>query len=206
MKRAVVTAFITISVLSAASGQTAGPRPGAGRCALRLADAPAVRGLRLGMSADQLLALFPGSRENPDIKSKLEWARRAPHYGLANLGFTRGDYPTAALFTNVTQFNIQLFDERVTDIGIYYGGPPWGSVDEMVARVSEALALPGVEEWDASGPSTKALRCEGFEVTVTAYGDGTCCSSLRLRVPAVDQRVRERRVAEEEKARREFKP
>ena len=121
-------------------------------------------------------------------------------------GFSANEYPAPALFTNVTQFEVQLWDERVTDIGVYYEGPPWKSVDEMLARVSETFNLPSAKAWAASGPGTKVLRCGGFEVTVTAYGGGACCSNMRLRIPTVGQQVRERRAAEEERARRAFKP
>src|SRR6266576_964960 len=40
-------------------------------CQLTLAGAPDIKGLRLGMTPEQVLALFPGSNEDPEIRSRL---------------------------------------------------------------------------------------------------------------------------------------
>src|SRR6267154_4772558 len=40
-------------------------------CQLTLAGAPDIKGLRLGMTPEQVLALFPGSDEDPEIRSRL---------------------------------------------------------------------------------------------------------------------------------------
>src|SRR5262249_49010213 len=101
---------------------------------------------------------------------------------------------------------IQLLDERVVSIVVSYPGPPWNYVDDMVSKVAIAFNLPGVNSWIHHAPMSKSLKCEGFEIIVTACGGGTCCSMIGLRVPMIDEQVQQRRAADEEKARREFTP
>lgn len=206
MKRILVAAFVTTLTTFAAYSQET-PTPSISRCMLTVAQSPAIRGIRLGMSADQLLGFFPGSRDNPDVKFRLASAKQPPDYGLAVLNFISVDYKSNPLFANVHGFEIQIFDERVVDAGVSYAGPRWNSVDEMVAKVAEALHLPGSRNWmpNPNLPDTKTLKCDGFDVTVTGYRQG-CCSNIHLRIPNVYQQVRDRQAAAEEKARREFKP
>src|SRR6267154_3642011 len=40
-------------------------------CQLTLAGAPDIKGLRLGMTPEQVLAFFPGSNEDADLRSRL---------------------------------------------------------------------------------------------------------------------------------------
>src|SRR5438105_2015831 len=40
-------------------------------CQLTLAGAPDIKGLRLGLTLEQVLALFPGSNEDAEIRSRL---------------------------------------------------------------------------------------------------------------------------------------
>src|SRR5437660_1222135 len=40
-------------------------------CTLTMAAAPDIKGLKLGMTPDEVLVLFPGSKDDPELKSKL---------------------------------------------------------------------------------------------------------------------------------------
>src|SRR5260221_4539092 len=40
-------------------------------CQLTLAGAPDIKGFRLGMTADEVLALFPGSKDDAEVRSDL---------------------------------------------------------------------------------------------------------------------------------------
>ena len=68
----VALAFVTISTISQASN----PQPALPKCNLTEATAPSVRGLRLGMSTQQLLALFPDSSKRKEMNLRL--AHREP--------------------------------------------------------------------------------------------------------------------------------
>jgi len=176
--------------------QESNPRP----CNLKVSNSPSIRGLRLGMTTDQLLDLFPGSRENPKVQSDL-----TPYYGRARIDFSYFDYPSPR-FKNVSGVNVVLFDGTVTEVYVSYQGPPWNSVDEMITKVAGALSLPSAENWKSGGDHAKALKCDGFDMKVTAYQGGTCCSSIHLEIPNIFQKVNDRKAAAEEKARKEFTP
>src|SRR2546423_5729141 len=50
-------------------------------CALKLTGAPAINGLHLGMTPDEVLALFPGSKEDPEVRANL--LRPARQFGVS---------------------------------------------------------------------------------------------------------------------------
>ena len=52
-----------------AYGQTGG-------CSIKLDQAPSLRGIKLGMSLNQVLDLIPGSREDKNVTESLDTARR----------------------------------------------------------------------------------------------------------------------------------
>jgi hypothetical protein len=47
-----------------------------GACSIKLDQAPSLRGIKLGMSLNQVLVLIPGSREDSDVTASLDTARR----------------------------------------------------------------------------------------------------------------------------------
>ncbi|HEX5086059.1 MAG TPA: hypothetical protein VFY40_28830, partial [Blastocatellia bacterium] len=61
------------------------PPPQKPSCKLTLAQAPVIRGLRLGMTSDELFAIFPANeREEFDRAQKLKSAELPPNYGFTN--------------------------------------------------------------------------------------------------------------------------
>ena len=202
--QSIILLFVAVTCYAQVQDQT----KNSSNCALTVAQAPAIRGIHLQMGAEELLALFPGSANDPDIKSKLNNAGQAPFYGIAELGFYTGKYATKTQFAGINQFDIQLFDNRVTRVYVSYDSPTWNHVDEMATRVSETLGLPSVENWTpVSSTERKMLQCLGFSVEVYAIKqDNACCSSIDLRMQGVEEKVRERKNTNVEKSRREFKP
>jgi hypothetical protein len=206
MNRLVLTLPFILAATLIAHGQTSRVSE-IRHCTLSAAQAPAIRGIRLGMRLDELLSLFPGSRQKDKIKGALKGAKRRPSYEALRLNFSFVDYPTNALFKGVNQFDVTLLDEKVVRLWVGYEGPPWNDVNEMITRVSDVLGLPGASAWEVSNrKEDKVLKCAGFEVRVTAYGGGTCCSNIELEVPGFWREVQKRKAAEEERARREFRP
>src|SRR6266550_2070266 len=59
-------------------GQTANPGGPKEICSLVVAQAPDIKGLKLGMTSDEVLADFPGSRDDAEVHSDLS---RPPQYG-----------------------------------------------------------------------------------------------------------------------------
>jgi len=185
-----------------AYGQTGG-------CSIKLDQAPSLRGIKLGMSLNQVLDLIPGSREDKNVTDFLEAARRghpAASYEKRSLDFQASSYPSLPMFNNLRHITVQTFDDRVTHISVGYDYPPWERVDDFVVKVAESLNLPGVKEWEQVGGSTsyKNLKCQGFEVYV--FADNGPNSSVTLLDLTAGRKIAERKKAVIEKARKEFKP
>src|SRR5689334_9318001 len=75
MNRLVVGFCIVAAAMMPAFARVTGEAQGGSGCGLTEASAPAVRGLRLGMSVDQLAALFPGGAKRKEVKDALERAK-----------------------------------------------------------------------------------------------------------------------------------
>jgi hypothetical protein len=181
-----------------AYGQTGG-------CSIKLDQAPSLRGIKLGMSLNQVLDLIPGSREDKNVTDFLEAARRghpAASYAKRSLDFQASSYPSLPMFNNLRQITVQTFDDRVTDISVQYTYPPWERVHDFVAKVAESPNLPGAKEWEQDS-FTGNLKCQDFEVRVFAAGSNSFVALLDL---AADRKIAERKKAVIEKARKEFKP
>ena len=196
----VALAFVTITAISQASN----PRPARPKCNLTEATAPRVRGLRLGMSTQQLLALFPGSSKRREMKDAVEKAKAATGNEAAYLVFDPATEGDAKQFGGVVAVSAGVNKGRVIDFSIQYGGATWRDVDEWVAKLSESLKLQGAGDWTV-GPSenpNKVLRCEGIEIEAAIQGGG---SSIRIRNMEDGKAVADRNAADE-KQRREIKP
>jgi len=165
------------------------------------------------MTAEEVFALFPGSSERLENRRAIEGAERSPYYGIANLFFQPSTYPSPAKerFAAIDSVFITLFDGRVTEVRIEYAGPnssskgpAWNNVDDFIAKLAEAFALPSAKYWFETAQYSKTLKCGGFEMEVTNLNrQGT----IRLRSNnAYADTVRQRAAADEEKRRRDFKP
>jgi hypothetical protein len=176
-------------------------------CSIKLDQAPSLRGIKLGMSLNQVLDLIPGSREDSNITGFLETARRrhpaAPPEKI-RLTFSASSYQSLPMFNNLLNITVQTFDDRVTDLSVGYAYPPWERVDDFVAKVAESLNLPGVKEWEHVDSRTNKLKCQDFEVRV--YADNGLNSSVTLSDLTAGRKIAERKKAVIEKTRKEFKP
>jgi hypothetical protein len=194
-------AFVTMSAISQASN----PRSAQTRCNLTEATAPSVRGLRLGMTTQQLLAVFPGITKKKEMKDAIEKAKSATGVEAVYLGFDPATDGDAKQFAGVESVAAAVVRGRVVDFTIQYGGATWRTIDEWVEKVSETLKLPGKNDW-ATGPNehpNKVLRCDGIEIEAGIQGGG---ASIRVRNTEYLKEIEERTKAAEERKRREVKP
>lgn len=167
-------------------------------CNLSEATSPSIRGIRLGMSTEQLIALFPGGSKRKEIKDALERAKSLTNETLY-LGFDAADGSKEQL-AGVLSVSAGLYKGRVADFTVTYSGT-WATIDEWVSKLSETLALPGTRDW-VVGPSenpNKILKCNGIEIEAALQGGS---ASLRIRSTGSEQRPN----ASEEKKHRDFKP
>jgi len=139
MNRACATLFaVTLIALTPARSQ----EPAKSQSLPTPAQAPAIRGIKLGMSAQEILSLFPGSGERPDIKYALDHSEGFSNYGVATFSFHLKNHTPAdkLRFAGVNILSVTLFDGRVAELWVDYtsredhpSGPTWFNVDDFIA-------------------------------------------------------------------------
>src|SRR3954470_8852000 len=102
-------------------------------CSLKAAEAPAIGALRLGMTTEQVPALFPGSKEDTEVRSSL--SKPASTLGVSNFVIRPSKFQTKEKYAGVSQITFNLLDGRVSSFSIVYDGPEWPHVDKFVAKV-----------------------------------------------------------------------
>jgi Trypsin-like peptidase domain/Ankyrin repeats (many copies) len=181
-------------------------------CALKLADAPALRGFKLGMSLREVTARFHRFTM-PETDS----------CGRLNLDFNeaRGALSSLALrpreLTGISRLRLTFVDERLAYIRVTYARESTVSnPQEFRAALSASLSLP--DKWRVTGGGDNwdhahVIGCDGFKVMagylVGPYVELHDVEALQtlLRRKA-DEEAKRRREAEREQERRkrEFKP
>jgi hypothetical protein len=195
--------IVVAAMMPAFARVTGGAQGGAG-CSLTEANAPAVRGLRLSMSVDQLAALFPGSAKRKEVKDALDRAKAAGSEPVL-IGFDPSMDGGGERFTGVASVSARVYQGRVVAFNVSYVGTAWPTVDEWVAKLAEAYSLPAASRWSAglSESPSKMLACGGIEVEAAIQGGG---SSISVRNREALTGASARANAGEERKRREFKP
>jgi hypothetical protein len=186
------------------------PPPQKPVCKLTLAQAPAIRGLRLGMTSDELFAIFPANeREGFDRAQQLKTAELPPNYGYTDFHFNPPNYATKDRFTGIDYLTFGLFDGKVVSIGARYIKTPQfdrpGQLMEIITRqfgLSEFKDWPNYNEY-SQNPS---LPCEGFTFLVQAGGLYSGSFSISLTDPTYQKIVVDRKQADRAKKREGFKP
>ena len=170
-------------------------------CELTLAEAPPINGLKLGMTSDEVLALFPGSREDVEIRSTLSGP--PSKFGTSSFVITPNLYESKEKFSGMSQITLRLLDGRVSNFTIGYHGPEFSHVDKFVAKFIEGKNLPAVDQWEAYiGMDTqlKTLTCKDFEIRVFAGGPGGNLNYVLMTDLEADKKAKDRRKRAREKA------
>ena len=202
MRHILVSASVLLIVISTYGQSDKAPPP----CTLKLSQAPAVRGVKLGMSVDDLLALFPGSSEI--LSETLKAAEGYPNFGFTTFAVTPSRYTTKDRFAGIQNYYVRSFDRRVVGLDVTYStfpmGARWRNIDDLVQRFSDSLQLPKPKDWAKTEtyPQEK-LKCDGFEIEVSAANDRAV---IGFNERSWEQTPKDRLAAFEEEKRREFKP
>ena len=198
------TICLTLVLLSVATySPVAKQRTYQTKCNLTEANSPNIRGIHLGMTTQQVLAFFPGKSERENIDEALEFAKKRGQDTVV-LGFEPESQSSKDRFKGIGSLSATLHKGRVVDFSVAYYGVTWTTIDDWIAKLSEAYRLPGAQEW-AAGPDetpNKVLSCNGFEIEAAIQGAG---ASIRVRDTGFAREAGERTSSEDRK-RREFKP
>jgi len=184
----------------ASASPQASPSPSAAHpeqtttCSLTKAQAPLVIGLKLGMTTEQVLAVLPGSKEDPELRAQL--VRPPSQLGVSSFLVHPEKLEPNDKFAAFSQFTFNLLDGRVSSVNIGYNGPEYSNVDEFISRFVEGTKLPPADRWQAytgMDNQLKILTCKDFEVRVFAGGkDGSLNYVLLTDLEAAGQ-LKERR-------------
>ena len=205
MRRLILLSLI-LCVTATIRGQVAGSSSANSQCALAVAQSPEIRGIRLEMSAERLMAAFSEELNRAAIDRAIKESKKPANYGFGRTELRPVIGVTSPKFVDVNWISVEFLDERVTSFTIGYGNPAWSSVDQFITKLSETLQLPAPEKWSGEpGSPSKYLKCEGFGVNALA-SPGNYGGMLSVRDALAYQTVANRREAEKEKARKAFKP
>lgn len=125
--------------------------PAQEQCKLNVAQLPTLRGLRLGMTTEQVRSVFPGMQS--EAKGDL---------GQINTSVSR-DYSgtNGPIFKDIYGIDFTFFDNKLVDFTIQYDySVHWDTLESFIAKVSESLRLPNL--WENEGGFSKKLKCDGF--------------------------------------------
>jgi len=162
------------------------------------------------MSAEDLLALFPGSAAEDGIRLSVAKADNYPNFGVVGIDITPNRYSTKERFAGISYFNFVFLDGRVAQYEVQYlpapNGPTWRNVDDFIVKIADAFQVPAAPNWIAHqyNAATKDLKCDGFQLRVSNVN---LRGSLTVATFDAPFKVRQDRLAAfEEKARRDFRP
>ena len=170
-----VTVFLAFAFVAISANQPLAQS----RCSLTVASSPSVRGLKLGMTTQQLLAMFPGVSKRREMKDALDQAKAAGGETVY-LGFDPATDANKGEFAGVALVSAGVSKGKVVDLSVVDVGTSWGSVDEWIGKLAEMYRLPGAQDWRV-GPSenpNKVLRCDGIEIEASIQGGG---ATIRIR-------------------------
>lgn len=163
-------------------------------CTLTLAGAPDIKGLRLGMTPAQVLALFPGSEQDTELRDTL--ARSPSPLGGSSFVIRPDKYRSKEAFEGISHIIFSLLDGRVSTFSAGYNGPEWSHVDKFVAKFVEGTNLPAADAWEAyvgMDSQLKILKCTELEIRVFAGGPGGNLNYVSMSDLVAAKKLKERR-------------
>ena len=162
-------------------------------CQLTLAGAPDIKGLRLGMAIEDVLALFPGTKEDAEIRSNLSGISQ---FGTSSFVIRPDRYESKEKFAGINQITLRLLDNRISNFTVGYNGPEYSHVDKFVAKFIEGTNLPAPDQWEAyvgMDNSLKILKCTDFEIRVFIGGQGGNLNYVLMKDLEAEKKLKDRR-------------
>jgi hypothetical protein len=164
------------------------------KCNLSLAQFPAFRGIRLGMTPKQLLEAVPGFEERYLRLQEDENGSMSP-----------GDFRDNDIGHNPEVFySASFLDKRLTWLSVNYNNAPKDiGQDEFASKVAEALGVSA--NWfvpNSNGGST--MQCIGFNVVVTTFSYYQ--PTIKFQDTVAEKVLAKRRMEQSQKKRDSFKP
>ena len=176
MKRylANILAFAAVLICCGGGAAAAQEEP----CRLERAVAPDYGGVMLGMKAEALARMFPGSE---DLQKGAQGAADSSKPFVASLGGLELGV-RKELFGDVNELLLTFLGGTLHRIDVRYRQPvPWKAVTEFSEQASKRLAVP-VDSWGEpsadAGKHSRVLDCRGFSVVVRIDRGGPSTLSI----------------------------
>jgi len=169
-------------------------QPANTNCQLSMAGAPNIKGLKLGMTPDEVLALFPDSKEDEEVRKHL--SQPPSQFGVSDFNIHPEKFGSKDKFKDVTQITFNLLDGRVSAFTVGFNGPEYPHVDQFVAKFIEGTNLPPVDQWqgyEGMESQLKMLACKDFEVRVFIGGEGGKLNYVLMRDLEADRKLKDRK-------------
>jgi hypothetical protein len=163
-----------------------------------------VREIRLGMSLQQLLTLFPSSSKRKEMRDALDRAKATTGNEIVYLLFDPTNDGSKERFAGIDSIWVGVYKGQVVDFTVLYIGATWRTVDEWVEKLRDAFGLPSAQGWivGSNENPSKILKCKGVEIEAGIQG-----GSGTIRVRNTENRGKEEgKESGEERKRQEFKP
>jgi hypothetical protein len=146
------------------------------------------------MTTEEVLALFPGSKEDEEVRSNL--SRPASQFGQSSFLIRPAKYESKDRFAGINQITFTFLDGRVSSFSVGYNGPEYSHVDKFVTKVVEGTNLPPVDQWEAyvgMDNSLKILKCTDFEIRVFSGGQDGNLNYVLMKDLEAEKKLKERR-------------
>ena len=188
-------------ISSTASNAAASETDSTSACRLTIAQSPALRGLKLGMTIDEVQELFTKKIFRPEkhgLPPPRLGFRRVSLSDVVNL-LTPNQYPTSFDLSGIESGSMEFLDDVMTSVELYYiGGQDFDRREnEFRGKVTAALNLP--DAW-VSGK----INCGEF--TVSASASVFRSPKIELKNNLTDQIIKQREKEETDRRRDAFKP
>ena len=170
-------------------------------CSMAMDQAPVVNGLRIGLTRDEVLGLFPGIKDDAEVRASL--AAAPSPLGVNSFLIRPDKYESKDKFPGVNQITFTLLDGRVSKLHIGYNGPEYSHVDRFVETFVKGTNLPAADAWEpyvGMDNQMKILTCGDFEIRVFAGGPGGNLNHVIVNDLEAEKVLKERRVKARQKA------
>jgi hypothetical protein len=165
-----------------------------GNCQLSMAGAPHIKELKLGMTPDEVLALFPDSKEDEEVRKHL--SQEPSQFGVSDFIIRPEKFGSKDKFKDVTQITFNLLDGRVSVLTVGFNGPEYAHVDELVKKFIQGTNLPPVDQWqgyEGMDSQLKILACKDFEVRAFIGGEGGKLNYVLMKDLDAEKKLKERK-------------
>ena len=170
-------------------------------CVLKMSEAPVVDGVKLGMTVDEILALFPGSKADSELLSTV--SKPAGPLGNSSFVITPSKYVSDKKYKAVDRLSFSMLDGHVSSFTVHYNGPQWPDVDKFIEKFVEDKSLPPAEEWEpykGMESQMKTLSCDGFSIRIFGGGEASNLNYVLMQDLEADKKLKERRKKAREQA------